>query len=95
MTGRGGDSLLLGFARPTPGGKARHGLAAEQMPFYDLGNVALVEAEVPGAFRVRPVVDDDVGAVLAQAEAVDGVDADVVEEARSGRKRRSTSAAPT
>lgn len=40
-----------------------------------------MEAEVPGTFWLRTVVDDGIGAVLAETEAVDGVEADLAEEA--------------
>jgi hypothetical protein len=40
---------------------------------HDLRDVVYPEAEIPGSTRV----DDDVGAVLAQAEAIDGVYANV------------------
>ena len=41
----------------------------------NLGNVGLFEAQIPGALRVN----DDVGTVLAQVEAVDGVDPDLAQ----------------
>ena len=43
------------------------------MPLDDLRDIVFLEAEIPGSTGV----DDDVRAVLAQAEAVDGVYADV------------------
>jgi len=46
-----------------------------------LGGVVLGEAEVPSTFRLRPVVDDHVRAVLAQAEAVDGIDPHLAQDA--------------
>ena len=46
-----------------------------------LGGVVLVEAEVPDALGLRPVVDDHVRAMLAQAKAVGGVDPDLAEDA--------------
>ena len=49
------------------------GFAAFEVLFYYLGHVSLRNAEVPGAARV----DDEVRAVLAEAEAVHGVYADV------------------
>jgi hypothetical protein len=82
MAGRGDDSLLPGFARPTLGGETLDGLAAHEVLLDDLGDVALVEAEVPGALRVRLIVDDDVGAVLAQAEATSRVRAHIAEQTR-------------
>jgi hypothetical protein len=49
------------------------GLAVYQVFPHYRGRVVLRDAEVPGAARV----DDEVGAVLAEAEAVHGVYADV------------------
>ncbi len=46
-----------------------------------LGDVGLVEAEVPSALWLRSVVDDHVRTVLAQAETVDGVDPNFTEDA--------------
>jgi hypothetical protein len=49
------------------------GFTVLEVLLYYLGHVILYDAEVPGA----PWVDDEVRAVLAEPEAVHGVDADV------------------
>jgi hypothetical protein len=48
--------------------EALHGLTVFRLIRDDLGSVVLFEDEVPGALRI----DDGVGAVLAQAEAIYG-----------------------
>jgi hypothetical protein len=53
--------------------EALHGLTVFKVIRDDLGSVVLFEAEVPGALRV----DDGVRAVLAQDEAIYGVDPDL------------------
>ena len=55
------------------GGEVFDGLAVFEVLFYNVGHVSLRDAEVPGAARI----DDEVRAVLAEAEAAHGVDADV------------------
>src|SRR3954453_12303344 len=57
--------------------EALYGRASFEVLLDNLGDVGLREAQVPSAPGLRPIVDDDVWAVLAQAEAVDGVDTDV------------------
>ena len=46
-----------------------------------LGGVVPFEAEVPSALGLRPVIDHHVRSVLAQTEAVGGVDPDLAEDA--------------
>ncbi len=46
-----------------------------------LRGIFLSEAEVPGALRLRPVVDNYIRAVFAQAEAIHGVYTGLVEDA--------------
>jgi hypothetical protein len=64
----------LAFLDRSPvGGEALDGLAVPEVGGYDLGYVSSVQAQVPGSAGV----DDSVGAVLAEAQAIDGVHADV------------------
>jgi hypothetical protein len=65
-----GRSVLLASEL---GGEVFDGFAVFEVLFYYVGYVSLRDAEVPGATRV----DDEVRAVLAEAEAAHGVDADV------------------
>ena len=63
------------LAWPELGGEAFHGLAALEVALHDLRHVPLREAEVPGALRV----DDGVRTVLAVAETINRVYANVPE----------------
>src|SRR5215212_1624644 len=65
--------LPLLLARAELGGEVLDGLAALEVAPYDLRHIPLRQAEVPGTSGV----DDGVRAVLAEAEAADGVHADV------------------
>ena len=57
------------------------GLAFLEVFFDDLWGVGLYEAEVPGPGRV----DDGVGAVFAEAQALDGIYPDVAVHARGAK----------
>jgi hypothetical protein len=72
----GGDlpfALSVSFAGSQFGGEVFDGCAVLEVPVYYLRYVVLRNAEVPGTARV----DHEVRAVLAEAEAVCGVDAHV------------------
>jgi hypothetical protein len=63
---RGVALLFRLFAGAPFGGQELDGLSVFEVLFHDFGYFLFVEAEVPGAGGI----DDDVGAVFAEAEAV-------------------------
>ena len=64
---------MLSLAGSELGGEVFDGFAVREVLMYHLWDVSFRGAEVPGAARV----DDEVRAVLAEAQAVHGVYADV------------------
>jgi hypothetical protein len=63
-----------------PRSEALDGLASLEVLLNHFWSLTLVQAEVPGAFGVRLVVDCGVGTVLAKPEAINGVEANLPED---------------
>ena len=64
-----------------PRSEALDGRASLKVVLDHFWSLTLVQAKVPGAFGVRPVVDYGVGTVLAKPEAINGVEANLPEDA--------------